>query len=258
MNPLRLIPQLKAISRRTALLFLCFCLPAIAADQHATKPARLELTPCELPGVKEKVRCGTYEVFEDRAARKGRKITLKIVVAAATGPTSAPDPFVYIPGGPGSSATEDAPGVAELFAGVRARRDLVFIDQRGTGGSHPLNCNFFDPADLQSYLGYFFPLDDVRKCRQELELKANLKLYTTPIAMDDLDEVRAALGYERVNLFGASYGTRARIVYLKRHPTHVRTVTLTGRGARRTSSCHAISQRQRARSSGNPRGMRGG
>jgi pimeloyl-ACP methyl ester carboxylesterase len=252
MNPLRLIPQLKAISRRTALLFLCFCLPAIAADQHATKPARLELTPCELPGVKEKVRCGTYEVFEDRAARKGRKITLKIVVAAATGPTSAPDPFVYIPGGPGSSATEDAPGVAELFAGVRARRDLVFIDQRGTGGSHPLNCNFFDPADLQSYLGYFFPLDDVRKCRQELELKANLKLYTTPIAMDDLDEVRAALGYERVNLFGASYGTRAALVYLKRHP-HITYAPLRYRAwHRRTSSCHAISQRQRARSSGNP------
>ena len=178
--------------------------------------------------MKEKVRCGTYEVFEDRAARKGRKITLKIVVVSATGPTSAPDPFVYIPGGPGSSATEDAPGVAELFAGVRARRDLVFIDQRGTGGSHPLNCNFFDPADLQSYLGYFFPLDDVRKCRQELEPKANLRLYTTPIAMDDLDEVRAALGYERVNLFGASYGTRAALVYLKRHPNHVRTITLQG------------------------------
>ena len=228
MNPLRLIPHTKAIRRRAALLFLCFFLPAMAAKQEATKPARLELTPCELPGVKEKVRCGTYEVFEDRAARKGRKITLKIVVAAATGPTSAPDPFVYIPGGPGSSATEDAPGVAQLFAGIRARRDLVFIDQRGTGGSHPLNCNFFDPADLQSYLGYFFPLDDVRKCRQELELKANLKLYTTPIAMDDLDEVRAALGYERVNLFGASYGTRAALVYLKRHPNHVRTIALQG------------------------------
>ena len=105
---------------------------------------------------------------------------------------------------------------------------MVFIDQRGTGGSHPLDCKLFNPADPQSYLGYFFPLEDVRKCRQELEPKANLKLYTTPIAMDDLDEVRAALGYERLNLFGGSYGTRAALVYLKRHPQSVRTVTLQG------------------------------
>lgn len=228
MNPLGLIPRIRALSRRTFILVVCFCLPIIAADKYDTKSARLELTPCELPGVKEKVRCGTYDVFEDRATRKGRKITLKIVVFPATGPAREPDPFVYIPGGPGSSATEDAPGVAQLFANVRQRRDLVFVDQRGTGGSHPLNCDFYDPADLQSYLGYFFPLDDVRKCRQELEPKANLTLYTSPIAMDDLDEVRAALGYERLNLFGASYGTRAALVYLKRHPTHVRTVTLQG------------------------------
>jgi pimeloyl-ACP methyl ester carboxylesterase len=200
----------------------------IAGAQEAAKSARLELTPCELPGINEKVRCGTYEVFEDRAARNGRKITLKIVVFPATGATREPDPFVYIPGGPGSSATEDAPYIAAAFAGIRAHRDLVFVDQRGTGGSHPLNCEFYNPADLQSYLGYFFPLEDVRKCRAQLEPKANLTLYTTPIAMDDLDEVRAALGYERLNLFGGSYGTRAALVYLKRHPQHVRTVTLQG------------------------------
>ena len=105
---------------------------------------------------------------------------------------------------------------------------LLFVDQRGTGGSHPLNCDFYNAADLQSYLGYFFPLEDVRKCREQLEQKADLTLYTTPIAMDDLDEVRAALGYERLNLFGGSYGTRASLVYLKRHPKHVRTVTLQG------------------------------
>jgi pimeloyl-ACP methyl ester carboxylesterase len=106
--------------------------------------------------------------------------------------------------------------------------DLLFIDQRGTGGSNPLNCQFFNPADPQSYFGYFFPLDDVKKCRQELESKADLTLYTTSIAMDDFDEVRAALGYQQLNLFGASYGTRAAMVYLRRHPGSVRTVTLHG------------------------------
>lgn len=195
--------------------------------KRAMSPSLL-LSPCSIEGTSEKVMCGTYPVFEDRSAKKGRQITLKVVVFPATGKERAPDPFVYIPGGPGSSATEDAPYVAPQFAKIREHRDLLFVDQRGTGGSHPLNCKFFNESDLQSYLGYFFPLEDVRKCRQELEQKADLTLYTTPIAMDDLDEVRAALGYEQLNLFGGSYGTRASLVYLKRHPKHVRTVTLQG------------------------------
>jgi pimeloyl-ACP methyl ester carboxylesterase len=181
-----------------------------------------------IPQFAGKANCGTYEVYENRASRKGRRINLKVVVFPATGLKREPDPFVYIPGGPGSSATEDAPFVAQQFARILEHRDLVFVDQRGTGGSHPLNCDLYNAADLQSYLGYFFPLEDVRKCREQLEQNADLKLYTTPIAMDDLDEVRQALGYERINLFGASYGTRAALVYLKQHPGHVRTVTLQG------------------------------
>jgi pimeloyl-ACP methyl ester carboxylesterase len=192
------------------------------------KVSRLTLTDCEIPPVEGKVRCGEYEVFENRATQTGRKIRLKIVVFPATGVNHAPDPFVYIPGGPGSSATEDAPYIARAYGKIRERRDLVFVDQRGTGGSHPLNCELFNPADPQSYLGYFFPLDAVRKCRTQLESKADLTLYTTSIAMDDLDDVRAALGYERLNLFGGSYGTRAALVYLKRHPKSVRTLTLQG------------------------------
>jgi len=196
-----------------------------AQDKSA---ARLALTDCEVQGVEGKLKCGEYEVFENRVTQKGRKIKLKVVVFPATGADRAPDPFVYIPGGPGASATEDARYVAPAYAKIRERRDLVFIDQRGTGGSHPLNCEFFNPSDPQSYLGYFYPLDDVKKCRGQLEGKADLTLYTTPIAMDDLDEVRAALGYEQLNLFGGSYGTRASLVYLKRHPKSVRTLTLQG------------------------------
>ena len=154
-------------------------------------PSQLTLTPCQVGGVEGQARCGRYEVFENRDSKKGRKISLKIVVLPATGAERAPDPLVYIPGGPGSSATEDAPGIAQLFAKIREHRDLLFVDQRGTGGSHPLNCDFFNAADLQSYLGYFFPLEDVKKCRKQLEQKADLTLYTTPIAMDDLDDVRA-------------------------------------------------------------------
>ena len=194
--------------------------------------ASVSLEPCEVPGakegVKEKARCGTYEVFENRSTKSGRRIKLKIVVFPATGPDRAADPLFYIPGGPGSSATEDAPYVAQEFAKIRERRDLVFVDQRGTGGSNPLNCVFFDPSDLASYLGFYFPPADVRRCREQLEPKADLKLYTTHIAMDDLDEVRAALGYERINISAGSYGTRATQDYLKRHQSHVRAIVLQG------------------------------
>jgi pimeloyl-ACP methyl ester carboxylesterase len=188
----------------------------------------VELKPCVVQGVSGTVLCGTYDVWEDRASKKGRKISMKILIFKATDPNPQPDPFIYIPGGPGSSATEDAPYLAQALAEIRKQRDLLFVDQRGTGGSNPLNCAFFNDAEPQSYLGYFFPLEDVRKCRTDLESKADLTLYTTTIAADDLDEVRAALGYPQLNLYGASYGTRAALVYLRQHEARVRTATLFG------------------------------
>jgi len=188
----------------------------------------LALKPCQVPQIKGEAKCGTLEVFENRDSRKGRKINLNVIVLPATGQQREPDPLFYFAGGPGSAATEDAPGIAQIFAKIREHRDLVFVDQRGTGKSNPLNCDLFDPADQQSYLGSFFPVDAVKKCRAELEPKADLTLYTTNIAMDDLEDVRAALGYEQINLFGGSYGTRAALVYLRRHPKHVRAVVLHG------------------------------
>jgi len=185
-------------------------------------------TPCELRGVPGSAKCGTLEVFENRATRSGRKIGMNILVLPATGDKREADPLFYFAGGPGSGSSEDAPGIAQVFAKVREHRDLVFVDQRGTGKSHALDCTLYNPSDQQSYLGYFFPLEDVRKCRADLETKADLTLYTTSIAMDDIDDVRAALGYDKINLFGGSYGTRAAMVYLRQHPRHVRTVMLQG------------------------------
>jgi len=212
--------------RITILALILIPQAASAVRQDGAKP--LVLKDCDVQGVQGKAKCGALEVYEDRAARKGRKINLNIVVLPATGAQREPDPLFYFAGGPGSAATEDAAGIAQIFAKIREHRDLVFVDQRGTGGSNPLNCDFYDANDLQSYLGYFFPLENIRKCRTQLEPKADLKLYTTTIAMDDIDDARAALGYERINLFGGSYGTRAALTYLKRHPRHVRAAILQG------------------------------
>ena len=189
---------------------------------------KLVLTDCPIQGLPGKAKCGTFGVYENRATKKGRMITLRVVLLQATGDKREPDPLVYFSGGPGSAASEDAGGIAQAFPKILAHHDMLFVDQRGTGGSHPLDCKFYDPADLQTYLGYFFPLEEVKKCREQLEANSDLKLYLTTIAADDMDEIRAALGYERLNLLGGSYGTRAALTYLKRHPKHVRTAILQG------------------------------
>jgi pimeloyl-ACP methyl ester carboxylesterase len=214
--------------KKLSFITIFFLLALQSASAVRQNGSRLVLNDCQIQGFSGKAKCGTYEVYENRATKKGRKISLKIVLLPATTDKREPEPFVYFAGGPGSAATEDAPGIAQAFSQVLAHHDMLFVDQRGTGGSHPLNCKFYDPADPQTSLGYYFPLDEVKKCREQLETDSDLKLYVTTIAADDMDEVRAALGYERLNLFGGSYGTRAALIYLKRHPQHVRTATLQG------------------------------
>ncbi len=203
---------------------------ASPAPKPAHNPPASFLRPCHRSDLDEKALCGRYEVFEDRKARAGRKISLNIVVVPAAGQPHAPDPVFWLHGGPGAASTELAGESNDGFLGLlRGRRDLVFLDQRGTGESNPLQCDLGDdPANLPSFLGALFPREKVRSCRQKLEKVANLKLYTTPIAMDDLDEVRAALGYEKINLVAASYGTIAAFVYMRQHPAHVRAVFLAG------------------------------
>jgi pimeloyl-ACP methyl ester carboxylesterase len=222
----------KTLKTNTVAFLLLLVAAGWSVRSQSAQTSKIGLQPCEVPGAKpdtkEKVLCSKFEVFEDRAAKRGRKISINIVVFPATGQDKAPDPLFYIPGGPGSSATEDAPFVAEGFAKIREHRDLVFVDQRGTGGSNPLNCELFDTKDPQSLLGHWNPPDQVRKCRTELEARADLKLYTTTIAMDDLDEVRAGLDYDKINIIGGSYGTRATQEYVRRHGKHVRAIILHG------------------------------
>ena len=195
--------------------------PAVRAARH------LPLRICQVPGLKEDVLCGTYEVYENRSKKTGRKIALNLVVLPALGLTPAPDPLFPLAGGPGQAATDGAANDAQRFAEIRRERDIVLVDQRGTGKSNRLTCQFDDFSDLLTTFMVGEIKDDViKKCRAELELKADLRQYTTTNAVDDLDEVRAWLGYEHINLYGGSYGTRPAQIYLKRYPQRVRTVTL--------------------------------
>jgi pimeloyl-ACP methyl ester carboxylesterase len=204
---------------------------AAARAQHPINVAPAFLAPCHPPRIDGEALCGKFEVFEDRASRTGRKIPLNLVVLPALDREHAPDPVFWLHGGPGAAATDavGATGAGGFLESLRRQHDLVFVDQRGTGVSNGLKCDLGDsPTDLQAFFGPLFPADQVRKCRAELEGRANLKLYTTPIAMDDLDEVRAALGYDKINLVAASYGTIAALVYMRQHPAHLRAVFLAG------------------------------
>jgi pimeloyl-ACP methyl ester carboxylesterase len=109
---------------------------------------------------------------------------------------------------------------------VAEHRDVVLVDQRGTGKSNLLDCTLMSLDKPQEVLGQPYALEKIRACRAASDGKADTTQYTTSIAADDLDDVRAALGYDRINVLGGSYGTKAALVYLRRHGEHVRTLTL--------------------------------
>jgi pimeloyl-ACP methyl ester carboxylesterase len=197
-------------------------------DRTPVEAVTVRPHPCRVPGLDEEVKCATYAVWEDREGGKGRKIGLNIVILPALGPNPAPDPVFPFGGGPGQGITEGASWQAER-KDIRQKRDIVLIDQRGTGRSNPLECEFYgNPVDLRKAAGDSYPLDAVRACKEKLEKVADLRFYTTALAADDLNEVREWLGYGKINLEGGSYGTRMAQVYLRRHPATVRSVVLTG------------------------------
>lgn len=170
--------------------------------------------------------CGTVSVWENRTRKHGRRLALKVMVLPALQNGSS-DAFFPLAGGPGQSAIEAYPATGYTNA-IRRERDVVLVDQRGTGGSAPLMCGLRDMANAQQVLGEEISPERLRACRQQLAQTADLTQYTTSIFADDLDEVRAALGYEKIDVFGASYGTRAALVYLRQHGNHVRTIGLEG------------------------------
>jgi pimeloyl-ACP methyl ester carboxylesterase len=170
--------------------------------------------------------CGGYEVFEDRDKRSGKTIRLNIVVLPSIGADVQPDPLVFLAGGPGQGAAQMAALIQSAFRSVQRSRDIVLVDQRGTGKSNPLNCRSSGESLRELAESDDASLERLKQCLATLP--GDPRLYTTTIAMDDQDDVRAFLGYNKVNLYGGSYGTRAALVYLKRHPTRVRSVVLDG------------------------------
>jgi pimeloyl-ACP methyl ester carboxylesterase len=166
--------------------------------------------------------CGTVRVPEDRARPGSRKIDLNVVVLKPRQPASLP-PLFDIDGGPGLPSTKNV-GFYEGNA-VSEGRDVVMVDQRGTGGSNGLMCPDLSAVPPTQPM---FPAVLARKCLLSLKAKADVRFYGTADAVDDLDSVRRALGYKQIDLFGMSYGTTVALAYLRDYPANVRAAVLMG------------------------------
>jgi pimeloyl-ACP methyl ester carboxylesterase len=202
----------------------------LLVPQPAAAKTLIPLEPCRISDIEgltsTAARCGKLSVPEDPSDPKGKRIDLAVAIVPAIATQAKPDPLVLIAGGPGQGSIEGFAPVLGAFAGIGRERDLVLVDQRGTGGSNRLDCAM--PED--SIEGGEYQPAELRALASEClaGLKARPQFYTTSIAVRDLDVVRAALGYEKLNLFGGSYGTRVAQHYARRFPEHTRTVVLDG------------------------------
>lgn len=211
---------------RPAAVALAACLALAGCGTERDAGRALVLADCRLPHLAAAARCGSVGVPEDRAKADGRTIAIHVAVLPANTRSPHPDPFVILAGGPGQAASELAPFAARLAA-IRRTRDVVLIDQRGTGRSSPLDCAAYSEAGMRAAMLEADPLPRARACVAELaRAGVDPSLYTTAAFVADLEDVRHALGAPRWNLWGGSYGTRVALEYLRRHPDRVRTVTL--------------------------------
>ncbi len=212
-------------SIKTVVLLCTACL--LLVNGRAAQAEDL-LHPCRVDGFAQQVQCGEIDRPLDPDQPAGKKIAVHFVVLPALDKNKAPDPVFLLAGGPGQSAISVASWIQVVFEKLQRRHDLVFVDQRGTGKTAPLECPEVD--DLQSVGQTDYDVHFMLACLPKLEKLAwgDLRFYTTTIAMQDLDAVRSALNYSKIDLIGVSYGTRAALEYQRLFPARVQRTVLDG------------------------------
>ena len=210
------------------------------ADAAPTSQPGAALQPCRLAGVAQPALCGQLQRPLDPARPLGPLIDLHYAVLPALARHKAADPVFFFAGGPGQSAIALAGAFQARFARLGQRRDLVFIDQRGTGLSAPLRCEddlaqarrrpLAESVKLAELVDAATRLARLQRCRLALQAlpHGDLRFYTTDIAVADVDAVRLALGAAQINVIGVSYGTRLVLALLRQHPASVRRAVLDG------------------------------
>ena len=221
-----------ALAAALSIAVACSSQSPSTASASAPLLAGTPMAACTISGevpVKASVAgyCGTLQVPEDRSKPSGRQIGLHVAVVPAQAADPAPDPFFALAGGPGDASTSFFAWLPGLYADVHARHDIVLVDQRGTGESNPLtmpplpDTSGLSPAETDATLASW--------ARDGLAvLDADPRMYTSAVAADDLDAVRAALGYDTIDLYGTSYGGELAQYYLRQHPDHARVAIMDG------------------------------
>ncbi|HKX40536.1 MAG TPA: alpha/beta hydrolase [Burkholderiaceae bacterium] len=207
---------------------------AVLAGASVAATAQAPLHECRVAGIRNSVQCGVVQRALDPARPEGPKIDVHYVVAPAMARRKLPDPVFVLAGGPGQSAIQIAPQMLALLYRLNNRRDIVFVDQRGIGRSAPLECEDPQREALADQADPDLQLKLLMQCKSRLltlpyiKQESDLGFFTTTLAMQDLDAVRRQLGAARIDLVGASYGTRAGLEYLRAFPDAVRRVVLDG------------------------------
>jgi len=210
-----------------AWLALCVYLP-VSADEVAS-PSKLELSDCRIhagpgyPGIK--ARCGVFERLLDPDDASSTLLKLSVAVVPSLSLEAEPDPLVPIAGGPGGASISFYAGYAQAFEKVRRHREILLIDQRGTGGSEFMNCDFGEDEPERPF-SREQTIADTESCLDMLP--HDPRFFTTSVAVRDLEALRQALGYPALNLYGSSYGTRVAQHYARRFPATTRSVILDG------------------------------
>ncbi len=215
----------------TAMVWLIGCTATASPPKPEQAERGLHVHPCVSGHTKVPSECGTFGVYENRLTNRGRIIQLHFVILKARHPSNRA--IYWNPGGPGVAAVPAAPffadglSVKELSA-LRDRYNIILLDNRGIGASHSLNCDLYSRSEPQTYFGQLWPDKALAACRTQQAARSDLNMYITNFAADDLDDLRAALGYTKLVLDGDSYGTFTSLIFMRRHPNSVESAILDG------------------------------
>lgn len=201
---------------------MCGIAAPVSASEIVLQDCRISGGP-GLPGIK--ARCGTLERQEDPSDTTSPVLALRVAVVPALSLDPAADPFVPIAGGPGQSSIEFYALFSKAFERIRRTRDIVLLDQRGTGASARLDCDIGEEV-LEGQLPSEETAAATDACLRALP--HDPRFFTTSVAVEDLEALRAALSYTQFNIYGISYGTRVAQQYVRRFPDSVRSIILDG------------------------------
>lgn len=185
---------------------------------------KLTLDNCHLGEIRSQVKCGKLEVPENYQQPDGDKIAINFAVLPAIDDSEYKAPLMFLAGGPGQAAVELATGLNHVFREVRKTRDIILVDQRGTGESSALSCDFEAVDNVYSSLPDALEPQEVKEC--VAQFKGDVTQYNSENAIRDFDAIRAALGHEKLNIYGGSYGTRAGLVFMRMFPESLESVVL--------------------------------